>query len=77
MTKFVFTGSLDFINTEDKGKAKIGDLNLDQVEPDDGLFVRIQSWSEQKDHHDFESLMHKKIRVTIEVLESNENAEKE
>jgi len=35
----------------------------------EGLFVRIQSWSNEKKHPAFEQLLGKRVRVTIETLE--------
>jgi hypothetical protein len=35
------------------------------------LFVRVQSWDEEKAHHDFRRLVGKRVRVTIEILDND------
>lgn len=54
------------VDTEDGGRAKI--IQIDG--PDDTtLFVRIQSWSDAKAHPDFDVLVGRNVRVTIEYDE--------
>ena len=36
---------------------------------DDGLFVRLQSWSEKKEHPAMEALIGKRVRITVEVVD--------
>lgn len=64
------------ILTEDSGAAKIylggGFIAPNSVEGDEnqegkGLFFRIHSWDEEKQHIDFESLVGKNIKVIIEI----------
>jgi hypothetical protein len=63
---FEQTVTPDDVNTEDGGRAKI--IQIDG--PDDTtLFVRIQSWSDAKEHPDFDALIGKSVRVTIEYDE--------
>ncbi len=70
MKKFVYEEMFDeknaMIDVEDGGCAMIAHI---EDEADVGMFVRIQSWDESKEHKDFKSLIGKKIRVTIEVIE--------
>jgi hypothetical protein len=70
MSKFTFEEVFDnknaMIEREDGGCAMIGTISDNA---DVGMFVRIQSWDEGKEHKDFKSLLGKKIRVTIEVVE--------
>lgn len=58
------------VEVEDGGCAKIFTTEDERQER---LFVRIQSWSEEnlchKEHPEFDSLIGKKIRVTVEVIE--------
>jgi hypothetical protein len=58
------------IDVEDNGSAKI--LEVDNVDdPADGnsLFVRIQSYDYEANHPVMDSLVGKRVRVTIEVLD--------
>ena len=68
--KFIFEEKFDdenaMLSVEDSGCAMIGDVCDNE---DSGMFIRIQSWDETKEHKDFKSLIGKKIRVTIEVVE--------
>jgi hypothetical protein len=64
------------VDTEDSGCAKIAHIctHKDKKEDEEnGLFVRIQSWSELAHHPEFEELVGKKVRVTIEILEEVED----
>lgn len=56
------------VDTEDSGCAKIVDVAPDD-DQEDGMFVRIQSWSDSTDHPDFDKMIGKRIRVTIEILD--------
>lgn len=53
------------IETQDGGQAKIFELSPDPLQRN-GFFVRLQSWDETKRHEVFQTLIGKKIRVTIE-----------
>lgn len=57
----------DEINTEDGGQAKIFTASPDDNE--NGLFINICSWDENKEHTDFNKLIGKKIRITIETID--------
>jgi hypothetical protein len=64
--EFETTISRSDVDTEDGGRAKI--IQIDGPE-DTTLFVRIQSWSDAKEHPDFDALIGKHVRVTIEYDE--------
>jgi hypothetical protein len=55
------------IHSEDSGQAKIAEISTEKND----VFVRIYSWSEDKDHEQFNSIIdaNKKIRVTIEAID--------
>jgi hypothetical protein len=64
------------VDVEDNGCARIfevGDLTADSEteasNQNDGLFVRIQSWSDNAIHTDFDKFVDKRIRVTIETID--------
>ena len=68
-------GGMCGIKTEDNGRAMImyaGDEEpLKLVGYDDHcLFVRLHSWDESRQHRTFKSLMGRKVRITVEVVES-------
>lgn len=69
MSRYVLEDVLETY-TEDGGCAIIGDISGSE---DEGLFVRIQSWSENPTHghaHDaIRSLAGKRVRITIETLD--------
>jgi hypothetical protein len=83
MEPIVFEEELVDVDTEDAGMAKIGHIysRAGVDDPNAGqLFVRIQSWSEPNEltpladptHPEFEQLVGKRVRVTIEVIETDE-----
>jgi len=57
----------DNLRREDGGMAVIEDVGMDGVE-DNGIFVRVQSWDETKKHKEFNALIGKRVRVTIEII---------
>lgn len=60
----------ELIESEDGGCAKILEVDNSAIEFDgDSLFVRIQSWDGDANHPVMDSMVGKRIRVTIEVLE--------
>lgn len=68
MKTYTFEKTIDGadVDTEDGGRAKI--IQLDG--PDNTtLFVRIQSWDDDKAHGDFEAMIGRHVRVTIEYDE--------
>ena len=68
--KFVFEGVCEF-DKEDSGAALISQFSLDPAgkNEDSGLFVRVQSWDETREHKDASTLAGKRLRVTVEVIE--------
>ena len=56
----------DILRSEDGGSAIIatisGDTNIDT-----GIYVRIVSWDEEKNHIDMKRLLGKKVKVTISI----------
>jgi hypothetical protein len=71
MTRYVLTGVAD-PESDDGGMAEIVEIGTDD---DDGMFVRIQSWSEEKSHPIIDHMRGKTIRVTIEVFDGTTGAE--
>ncbi len=65
MSALRFEGRLE-LHTEDGGRALIGEV---EGADDDRTFVRLQSWSDDKQHPELAALDGKRIRVTIEVLD--------
>ena len=57
-----------FVESEDGGAARIYTIS-DDPEAESGMFLRIQSWDENKEHTDINNLIGKRIRVTVEVLD--------
>lgn len=57
------------IETEDSGCAKILTVVFNEDDEENGMFVRIQSWDDDKKHIDFNKMIGKKIKVTIEIEE--------
>lgn len=75
MAKIILEGKInpEDVDTDDGGCAKIFHLEDDRVKR---LFVRIQSWSESLEwsskagtHPEFDELIGKRIRVTIETID--------
>ena len=54
------------VSIEDGGQARIMEFDSPGEE---GIFVRIQSWSESKEHGAMDLLMGRRVRVTIEVID--------
>lgn len=59
---------LENLQREDGGCALIESIGTEGDE-ETGIFVRVQSWDETKEHKDFNALKGKRVRVTIEVVE--------
>ena len=65
-------GVVNVESREDGGQALICEtFKIDTTNSDDenGMFVILQSWDEDTAHTDLNSLIGKKIRITIEVLD--------
>lgn len=59
---------MEDLSVEDSGCALIESIGQDS-DDDTGMFVRVQSWDETKEHKDFNAFKGKRVRVTIEVVE--------
>lgn len=57
------------VDIEDGGQAMISELTGDAEE---GFFVRMQSWSDTKEHPVMLGLIGKKLRITVEILDEDE-----
>lgn len=68
MTKKIFEGDFEPIY-EDGRQALYGDVVTDDVS-DEGMFVRLQSWDEEKEHEALKLFAGKRVRVTVETLDS-------
>ena len=56
------------LKSEDGGQALIlKDFGGTELEGDGSLFVRVQSWDDDKEHPLMNSLVGKTIRITVEV----------
>lgn len=51
------------VKTEDSGQAKILEFDNDS----NTLFVRVHSYAENKQHPDFDQLVGKRVRITVET----------
>jgi hypothetical protein len=60
--------NLTDVSVEDGGRAKIANVS-GNPEEDEGLYVRLISWSENRSHPDFDKLVGHRVRVTIETLD--------
>lgn len=56
------------VETEDGGCAQIGDI-VGDAEVTEGLFVRLQSWSDSAHHPDMDRLRGHRVRVIIDTLD--------
>lgn len=54
------------IDVEDSGTAKNWEMPSDF-----DLFVRVQSYADDRNHSEFDALIGKRVRITIEVIEDN------
>jgi hypothetical protein len=57
----------DEIDIEDGGQAKIFTASKDDL--DNGMFVRVCSWDENKNHEDFKKFVGRRIKITIETID--------
>lgn len=65
--KFSIEQIITDIKTEDSGYSKYAYVDDDKL--DGCFFIKIHSWDLSKKHPLFSSLIDKKIRVTVEVLD--------
>lgn len=66
MEKIILEGVVE-CEKEDGGRALIAQIESENEEDD--VFVRIQSWSDDRTHTVMNSIQGKKVRVTIEVID--------
>jgi len=69
--KFKTEGKVKIDSREDGGQALICEsMKIDTMNSDDenGMFVILQSWDEDTVHTDLNSLIGKRVKITIEVL---------
>lgn len=59
----------EYLDVEDSGCAQIYNLFDPADGEDEGLFVKIQSWSDSGKHPDMDKLKGKRIRVTVEIID--------
>lgn len=69
MHKRVYEGYLEIESVDDSGRARIASVVEQVADPDDQMFVRVQSWDESCEHPQFKNFEGKRVRVTVEVLE--------
>ena len=55
--------------SEDGGAYSDFTLDIDGEDHESGMYVKVCSWDESKIHYDLRSLINKKVRVTIEVID--------
>ncbi|AFU88274.1 hypothetical protein CcrColossus_gp404 [Caulobacter phage CcrColossus] len=65
--KVVMEGVVD-PKKEDGGMALIAEGFEHNPHEPNGMFVRLQSWDEKKEHITFNQFVGKKVRVTVEVV---------
>ncbi len=68
MTKLVFDETPD-LDVQDGGRARILEVGGPKGVGGDGVFVRFQSWDDNKAHGQMKPFEGKKLRVTIEVID--------
>lgn len=54
------------VEVQDGGQAQLVEF-ANPIET--GLFVRVQSWDDQREHAEMAQLLNKRVRVTVEVLD--------
>lgn len=73
MDKLVFSTQKLELSREDGGCALIGEVCDDDIlrgsEAPSEVFVRIQSWDDDRLHPTIRQLEGKRVRVTVEVIE--------
>jgi hypothetical protein len=66
MIERIAQGRVLDVERDDGGQSLIVELSF---EDDNGLFVRVMSWSEEKNHPTFDQMRGKKIKVVLTVEE--------
>lgn len=67
--KKTFEGILDQGCIEDSNTSWIFDLSETEDNPNDTMFVKVQSHDETREHNQIKQFIDKKVRITIEVIE--------
>ena len=69
----VFTETMfidgDLVASEDGGRALIVDDDGREPRGDEHMFVRLQSWDNDRQHSLLKSLIGKTVKITIEIVE--------
>ena len=65
---FEETLTITELRSEDGGRALIVESDAD-IPSDENLFVRIQSWSDERRHLLLQSLAGKTVKITIETVD--------
>jgi hypothetical protein len=56
------------VEVQDGGQAQLVEFaNTSET----GLFVRLQSWDDQRQHAEISHLLNRRVRVTVEVLDDD------
>jgi len=66
MVEFIAQGRVSEVERDDGGLSLSTELLFDG---DDGLFIRVMSWDEDREHPAFEQLRGKYIKVVLTVEE--------
>lgn len=56
------------VDTEDGGQAKIVSL-CNKPDEENGMFVQLRSWDEDKKHDEFNKFVGRKVKITIETID--------
>ena len=56
------------METEDSGYFKCFRVSKD-IETEDGMYIKICSWDESKNHTEFEKFINRKVRIIIETID--------
>lgn len=65
-------GQVAFEDGQQAMIVELSDLVSGSADSENGMFVRIQSWDTSKAHTHLQSLVGKRVRVTVEVLPDEE-----
>ena len=74
--KIINNVNQDDVRIEDSGQAKILDiteLDADYENINYGIFIKLVSWDESKEHKEFNALIGKAVRVTIETIPTSKD----
>lgn len=58
------------ISKEDNGMAMIATIGDEkELSQENGMFVKVQSWDENKEHTEFKKFMGRRIKIMIETID--------